>query len=107
MSEEAGYGVRSVVVDGEHMSDGGNVIESQEQGSPVLNHSAVLIPGNELPGGLNQVSEDEPAPMEESPVIGSHEDPIRSLVGRFQPLYISQSSEEGIKGTKIISYVPP
>ena len=32
--------------------DGENVIESQEQGSPVLNHSAILITGNELPGGL-------------------------------------------------------
>ena len=110
MSEEAGHGVGSVVVEDEHRSDEGNVIESQEQGSPVLNHSVVLIAGNELPGGFNWVSEvgeDERAPMEESPVIGSQEDPISSPVGSFKSLYSSQSSEEGMKGTKMIPYVHP
>ena len=45
--------------------------------------------------------------MEVSPVIGSQEDPISSPIGSFQSLYSSQSSEEGMKGTKMISYVPP
>ena len=103
MSEEASHGVGSVVVDDEHRSDGGNIIESQEQGGHILNHSAVLITGNELPGGFNWVSEvgeDEVASMEGSPVLGSQEDPISFPVGSFQSLCSSQSKEEGMKGTK-------
>ena len=45
--------------------------------------------------------------MEESPVIGSQGDPISSPVRSFQSLYSSQSSEEGIKGTKMIPYISP
>ena len=62
-----------------------------------------MITGNEIPGGSNWVSEvgeDEPASMDESPVIGSQEDPISSPVGSFQSLCSSQSSKEGIKGQK-------
>ena len=93
----------SVVVDNEYRSDGGNVIESQEQGSYILNHSAVLITGNELPGGfswVSEVGEDEPASVEESSVLGSQEDPASSPVGSFQSLCSSQSSEEGKKRDK-------
>ena len=57
--------------------------------------------GDELPGGSKQVSEvgeNEMVPME---------DPISSPLGSFQLLHSSQSSEEGMKGTKMISYVPP
>ena len=59
MSEAEDQGVKSVVVEDEHMNDGGNVTESQEQGgpvsgcSPVLDHSAVLTTGNEITGGFD------------------------------------------------------
>ena len=69
-----------------------------------------MITGNELPGGfkwVSEVGEDETVSMEESPVIGSQEDPISSPVGSFQSLCSSQSSEEGMKGTKMVPYVPP
>ena len=74
MSEEADYGVGSVGVEDECR----NVIEIQEQGGPVLNHSAVLMTGDELPGGFKQVSEvreNNTVPME---------DPISSPLGSFQ-----------------------
>ena len=45
--------------------------------------------------------------MEESPVIGSQGDPISFPLGSFQSLCSSQGSEEGMKGTKLITYVPP
>ena len=35
------------------------------------------------------------------------EDSISFPLGSFQSLYSSQSSEEGMKGTKMIPYVPP
>ena len=98
MSEETSHGVGSVVVDEEHRSDEENVIESQALEIPVLNHSAVIKTGNELPSGFKQVSEvreDETVPMEESPVIGSHADLVSSPLGSFQSLCSSQSSEEG------------
>ena len=44
----------------------------EEQGGPVLNHSAVMITANELSGGFKQddeVEEDETVPMKESPII--------------------------------------
>ena len=44
--------------------------------------------------------------MEESPVVASQKDPISSPVGIFSHCS-SQSSEEGMKGTKMIPYVPP
>ena len=74
MSEEAGHGVGSIAMEDEHRSDGGNVIESQEQRGPVLNHSAVIITGNELPGGfkgVSEVGEDETAPMR-NPLLLDH-----------------------------------
>ena len=103
-----------MVVEEEHRSDWGSVIKSQEQGSPVFGCSpvldcyAVLTTDNELPGGFdlgNGVWENEAVPVEESPVIGSEEDPIGSPVRSFQLLYSSQSSEEGIKGMKMIPYI--
>ena len=78
--------------------------------SPVLDHSAVLTTGNELPGGFDlssRVRENESVPVEESSVIGSQEGPISSPVGSFQLLYSSQSSEEGLKEVKMIPYVSP
>ena len=62
---EADHGVGSVVIEDEHRSDGGNVTEIQEQGDPDLNHSAVIITGNELPGGLKWIG--ETLPMEDIP----------------------------------------
>ena len=44
--------------------------------SPVLDHSAVLTTGNELPGGFDLsggATKDESVPVEESPVIGPWE----------------------------------
>ena len=41
-------------------------------------------------------------PVEESPVIGSLEDPISSSVGSFQLMYSSQRSKEGMKEAKMI-----
>ena len=76
----------------------------------ILNHSAVIITGNELPGGFKWVSEvweDVTVPMEESPVTGSQEDPISSPLGSFQSLCSSQNSEEGMKGTKLIPFAHP
>ena len=78
--------------------------------SPVLDHDAVLTTANELPGGFdldNWVRKNESVPVEESPVIGSQEDPISSPVKSFQLLHSSQSTEEGIKGMKMISYISP
>ena len=60
-----------------------------------------MMTGDELPGGSKQVSEageNETVPMEDS---------ISFPLGSFQSLYSSQSSEEGMKGTKMIPYVPP
>ena len=60
--------------------------------------------------GLKQVSEvgeNGTVPMEESPVIESLGDPISSPLGSFQSLCNSQRSEEGMKGTRMIPYVPP
>ena len=57
MSEETDHGVGSMVLDDEHRSDGGNVIETQGQRGSVLNHSAVMMTGDKLPGGFKQVSE--------------------------------------------------
>ena len=77
-----------------HRSDGGRVIETQGQRGPVLNHSAVMMTGDELPGGSKQVSEtgeNEAVPMGDS---------ISSPLGSFQSLNSSQNSEEGMKGTK-------
>ena len=57
--------------------------------------------GDELPGGSKPVSgvrENEMIPME---------NPISSPLGSFQSLHSSQRSEEGMKGTKMIPYVPP
>ena len=76
--------------------------------SPVLDHYVVLTTGNELPGGFDlgsRVRENESIPVEESPVIGSQEDPISFPVRHFQSLYSSQCSEEGIKGRKMITYI--
>ena len=59
-----------------------------------------MMTGDELPGGYKQVSEvkeNETVPME---------DPISSPLGSFQLMYSSQSSEEGMKGTRMIPYVP-
>ena len=102
MSEEADNSVGwSVVMEDEHRSDGGGVIEVQGQKGPVLNHSAVMMTGDELPGGsklVSEVGEDETIPMEDS---------ISSPLGSFQSLHSSQSSEEGMKGTKMIPYVSP
>ena len=78
--------------------------------SPVLDHSAVLTTGNELPGGFDLSSgarKDESIPVEESPVISPQEDPISSPVRSFQSLYSSQSSEEGMKEDQLIPYVSP
>ena len=44
--------------------------------------------------------------MVEFPVIGSQEDPISSPLRSLQSLCSSQSSEEGMKGTRMIPYVP-
>ena len=60
-----------------------------------------MITGNELPGGSKQVSEageNETVPMEDS---------ISPSLGSFHSLCSSQSSEERMKGTKMIPYVPP
>ena len=78
----------------EHRSGGGNIIETQGQRGPVLNHSAVMMTDDELPGGSKQVSkvgENETVPME---------DPTSSPLGNFQSLHSSQSSEEGMNGDK-------
>ena len=42
-----------------------------------------------------------------SPVTRSHEDPVSSPVKSFESLYSSQSSEEGVKETKMIPYDSP
>ena len=62
-----------------------------------MNHSTVMMTGDELPGGskpVSEVGENEMIPME---------DPISSPFGSFQSLLSSQSREEGMKGTKIRS----
>ena len=56
---------------------------------------------DELPGGskqVNDIGENNTAPRG---------DPISSQLGSFQSLCSSQNSEEGMKGTKMIPYVPP
>ena len=66
-----------------------------------MNHSTVMMTGNDLPGrskSVSEVGENEMIPME---------DPISSPLGSFQSLHSSQSSEERMKGTKMIPYVPP
>ena len=71
MNEEASHGVALVVVDDEHRNDGGISLKLRNKGN-ILNHSAVIITGNELPGGfkwVSEVGEDETVPREESPVI--------------------------------------
>ena len=101
MSEEKDNGVGLMVMDDEHRSDGGGVIEVQGQRGPVLNHSTVMLTGNELPGGskpVSEVGENEMIPME---------DAISPPLGSFQSLHSSQSSEEGMERTKMIPYVPP
>ena len=48
---------------------GGMSLEFRYNGGPVLNHSAVMMTGDELPGGfkqVNEVEEDETVHMEES-----------------------------------------
>ena len=116
MSEEADQGVKLVVVEDESKSDGGGVIQNQEQGgpvpgcSPVLDHSAVLTTGNELAGRFDlssRVRKNESVPVEESPVFKSQEDPISSPVRSFQSLYSSQSSWEGRKEARMIPYTFP
>ena len=68
MNEEPNHAVGSIIVKDEHRSDGGNVFETQGQRGPVLNHSAVMMTGHELPGGSKEVSEvgeNETASMED------------------------------------------
>ena len=110
MSEEADHGVGPIVMEDECRSDRRNVIEIQEKGGTVLNHSAVMITGNKLAGGfkwVSEVEEGETLPIEESPVIVSQKDPISSPLGSFQSLCSSQSREEGMKGTRMIPCIPP
>ena len=60
-----------------------------------------MMTGDELQDGSKQASEageNEAVHMEDS--ISSH-------LGSFQTLSDSQSSEEGMKGTKMTPYVPP
>ena len=101
MSGETDHGVGSKVMEDEHKSDEGSVIETQGQRDPILNHSAVMVTDDELPCGSKQVSEageNETVPMEDS---------ISSPLGSFQSLHSSQSSEERMKGKKVIPYIPP
>ena len=59
-----------------------------------------MMTGDELQGGtklVSEVGEHETIPME---------DFISSPLGSFQSLHSSQSSEEGMKGTKMIPNVP-
>ena len=101
MCKEADNGIGLMVMEDEHRSDGGGVIETQGQRGPVLNHSTVMMIDDELPGGsklVNEVGENEMIHMG---------DPISSPFGSFQSLHSSQNSEEGMKGTKMVPYVPP
>ena len=97
MSEEADTGVGLVVMEDEQMRDEGEVIGTQGQSSPVMNQSAVMMTGDEFtdrPIPVREIGENEPRPME---------DPISSMLGSFQSLHSSQSSEKD----KMIPYVPP
>ena len=89
MSEEVDNGVGLMVIEDEHRSDGGGVIEVQGQRGPVLNHSTVMMTGDELPGGIKQVSE-----VGENEMI-SMEDPISSPLGSFQSLHSSKAVRKG------------
>ena len=93
---------------------GGTSDLSAKRTSEILNTLCIswsfLQKTNELPGVFkwaSEVGEDETVPREESLVIASQEDPISSPLGSFQSLCSGQSSEEGMKGTKRIPYVPP
>ena len=80
----------------EQKRDEGEVIEVQGQSSPVVDHSTVMMTGDEFTGGsrpVSEVEENEPIPWE---------DPISSLLGSFQSLQSSQSSER-----EKMFYVPP
>ena len=66
MSEEADNGFGLMVMEDEHRSDGEGVVEVQGQRGPVLNHSTVIMTGDELPGGsklVSNVGENEMIPM--------------------------------------------
>ena len=78
--------------------------------SPISDHSAVVLTGNELPGGFDLgsgVRPNESDFVEESLVIRPQEDPFSSPVRSFQLLYSSQSNKEGMKKIQMIPYVSP
>ena len=97
MSKEADNGVGLMVMEDEHRRDEGGVTEVQGCRGPALDHSTVMMTGDELPGGskpVSEIGENETIPMEDS---------IRSPLGSFQSLHSSQSS----KREKMILYVLP
>ena len=96
MSEEADAGVGFMVMEDEQMRDEEEVIGTQGQSSPIMNHSTVMMTGDEFTDGsvpVREVRDKEQGPME---------DPISSLLGSFPSPHSSQSNEKD----KMIPYVP-
>ena len=82
-------------MDEQRSDDGGD--QSPGTKGPVVDHSTVMMTGDEFSGGskpVSEVVENDTIPME---------DPISSLLGSFQLLHSSQSSEK----EKMIPYVLP
>ena len=87
MSEEAETGVGLVFMEDEQKRYKREVTEVLGWRSPVIDHSTVMITGDEFTGGsrpVSEVGENEPVPMEY---------PISSPLGSFQSLQSSLSSE--------------
>ena len=113
MSEETNHGIEPAVMKNEHKSGEGCATNSCDKENsvagcfPKLDGHESLTTGNELPGGCNLVGKSESMQVEESTVTRSQEDPVSSPMKSFQSLYSSQSSAEGVKEMKMISYVSP
>ena len=93
MSEKANVGAGLVVMEDEQMRE---VIAIQEWSSPVMIQLPVRMTGDEFTEGsipIREVRDNK---------LGSIDDPISSLLGSFQSLHNSQSSEKD----KRIPYVP-
>ena len=113
MSEETNHGIEPAVMENKHKSGEGCATNSCNKGNPVaggvpkLDGHESLTTDNELPGESNVVGESESMEVEESTVTRSQEDPVSSPMKRFQSLYSSQSSKEGVKEMKMIPCVSP
>ena len=100
MSEETNQSTGTTVMESEPRNSERCATNNHHHEGLVGSHDT----GNELPEGFR---ESAPISVEESPMTESQKDLVSSPAKRFQSLYSSKNSEEGIKEAKMVPYVSP